>query len=107
MTRFFTRERFGRPQFLAGALLLAFFAQALWLVHSELNAPAPTGPAAPSTSELARIVSGWRQFHGDAIAGAPFPDLPNALPTEVTHDPSGFDTQHAPLLSLVTAAPLL
>ena len=38
MRPYFTRERFGRPQFLAGLLLLAFLAQALWLVHSELRA---------------------------------------------------------------------
>ncbi len=107
MTRFFTHERFGRPQFLAGLLLMAFLAQALWLVHSELNAPALTGPDAPSASELARIVFGWRQFHDGGIAGAPFSDPPNALPAEVTHDANGFDPQHSPLLSLLTAAPLL
>ena len=60
MTRFFTPERFGRPQFLAGTLLLAFFAQALWLVHSELNAPeltqaAPSRRAGPPGSRLASI----------------------------------------------------
>src|ERR1700693_510256 len=107
MTRFFTRERFGRPQFLAGPLLLAVLAQASWLVHSELNVPAPTAPAAPSASELARIAFGWRQFHDGGIAGAPFSDPPNALPAEITHDANGFDTQHSPLISLVTAAPLL
>jgi hypothetical protein len=107
MPRFFTRERFGRPQFLAGALLLAFLAQAVWLVHSELNAHELTGLASPSASEQARLASGWRQFHGKGIAGAPYLDAPNTLPLEVSHDPSGFDTQHSPLLSLVTAAPLL
>jgi hypothetical protein len=30
MSRYFTRERFGSPQFLAGLLLLAFLAQGLW-----------------------------------------------------------------------------
>jgi hypothetical protein len=107
MPRFFTRERFGRPQFLAGALLVAFLAQAVWLVHSELNAPALTASAAPSASELARIASGWRQFHRGGIAGAPYLDPPNELPLEVSRDASNFDTQHSPLLSLVTAAPLL
>jgi len=38
MRPYFTRERFGRPQFLAGLLLLAFLAQVLWLVHAELRA---------------------------------------------------------------------
>lgn len=105
MTGFFTRERFGRPQFLAGALLLAFLAQALWLVHSELSPPESQGMDAANAPEQIRIAAGWRQLHGGGIAGAPYPDGPAALPLEVSHD--GFDTEHSPLLSLVTAAPLL
>jgi len=105
MTRFFTRERFGRPQFLAGALLLAFFAQGIWLVYSELHAP--QSAASPSASEQVRLAAGWRHLHGGAIAGAPFPDPPGSLPLEISQDSDGFDTQHSPLLSLVTAAPLL
>ena len=101
MTRFFTRERFGRPQFLAGALLLAFLAQAAWLVHAELSASSP-----PGASEQVRMAAGWRQLHGQGIAGAPFPDPPSTLPQEVSHD-DGFDTEHSPLLLLATAAPLL
>ena len=101
MTRFFTRERFGRPQFLAGALLLIFLAQSAWLVHAELSAS-----AAPGVSEQARITAGWRQLHGGSIAGAPYPDPPSTLPTEISTN-EGFDTEHSPLLSLVTAAPLL
>src|SRR5580704_8604905 len=101
MTRFFTRERFGRPQILAGALLLAFFAQAAWLVHAELSAPTP-----PGASEQVRIAAGWRQLHGQGIAGAPFPDPPTTLPLEVSQD-AGFVTVHSPLLSLTTAAWLL
>ncbi|SRR5208283_1300925 len=102
MTRFFTRERFGRPQFLAGLLLLAFLAQAIWLVHSEFQAS-----DSPSASEQVRIAAGWRQIHGGGIAGAPFPDAAGSLPLEVSRDDAGFDTEHSPLLSLVTAAPLL
>jgi hypothetical protein len=104
MTRFFTGERFGRPQFLAGALLLVFLAQGIWLVYSELHAPGSA--AAPGASEQVRIASGWRQLHGGGIAGAPFPDPPSSLPLEVSQN-NGFDTEHSPLLSLVTAAPLL
>src|SRR6202167_1192292 len=107
MTQVSTRERFGRPQFLAGALLLAFLAQAVWLVHSELSPPELPGEVAPSASEQARLTAGWRQFHGRGIAGAPFPDSPGSLPVEVSHDVNGFDTQHSPLLSLLTEAPLL
>ena len=107
MTRFFTRERFGRPQFLAGTLLLAFLAQAIWLVHSELHALEFGGNASPSASEQVRIAAGWRQLHGGGVAGAPYPDPPGALPIEISQDNGGFDTEHSPLLSLLTAAPLL
>lgn len=103
MAKFFTRQRFGRPQFLAGALLLAFLAQALWLVHSEFSGP----EGDPSGAEQVRITAGWRQIHGAGIAGAPYPDVPGQLPPEVYRDAEGFDTQQSPLLSLVTAAPLL
>jgi hypothetical protein len=107
MTRFFTRERFGRPQFLAGVLLLIFLAQALWLVYSELQAPESAGPFEGSASEQVRIAAGWRQIHGGGIAGAPFPDASGSLPFEVSQDDAGFDSEHSPLLSLITAAPLL
>lgn len=106
MTRFFTRQRFGRPQFLAGTLLLAFLAQAVWLVHSELHA-AESRATGPGASEQVRIAAGWRQLHGGAIAGAPFPDSQGSLPMEVSGDDAGFDTEQSPLLALVTAVPLL
>jgi hypothetical protein len=102
MSKFFTRERFGRPQFLAALLLLAFLAQGIWLVHSELQSS-----ELPTASEEVRVAAGWRQLHGGALAGAPFPDHPVWLPEEISLDPAGYDTQHSPLLSLVTAAPLL
>ncbi|MFZ0317715.1 MAG: hypothetical protein WAL56_01210 [Candidatus Sulfotelmatobacter sp.] len=109
MTGFFTRQRFGRPQFLAGALLLLFLAQAIWLIHSELiHSELPSSESsALSASEQARISAGWRQIHGGGIAGAPFPDAPGSLPPEVSRDDAGFDTEHSPLIPLVTAAPLL
>jgi hypothetical protein len=106
MSRFFTRERFGRPQYLAGALLVAFLAQAVWLVRCEVLASDARANDGPGASEEARIAAGWRQLHGGGIAGAPYPDSPAALPMDVSQD-AGFDTEHAPLLSLVTAAPLL
>lgn len=107
MSRFFTRERFGRPQFLAGALLLAFLAQAVWLVHCELQPAAEEASSGPSASEQVRIASGWRQLHGGNVAGAPYPDPPGSLPLEVSEDANNFDTQHSPLLPLISAAPLL
>ena len=107
MAQFFTRERFGRPQFLAGALLMLFLAQALWLVHAQLHAAESRGSNGLNASELVHIAAGWRQLHGGGIAGAPFPDPPDSLPMEVSPDASNFDTEHSPLLSLATAAPLM
>jgi hypothetical protein len=103
MHPYFTRERFGRLQFLAGLLLLAFLAQALWLVRMEVLS---RGKAPGFGPEEARMAGGWRQWHGEGLAGAPYPNSHGVAPfTEVSED--GFDTEHSPLLSLVTAAPLL
>jgi hypothetical protein len=107
MAQFFTRERFGRPQFLAGTLLLIFLAQALWLVHSELRIAALQGSNGLGASELVNITAGWRQFHGGAIAGAPYPDPPGTLPMEIPVDANNYDSEHSPLLAVVTTAPLL
>jgi hypothetical protein len=101
MPPFFTRQRFGRPQALAGMLLLIFLAQTMWLVHSELKSPAELNP-----NEQVRVAAGWRQIHGNGIAGAPYPDSSQALPAEVSQDQS-FEAEHSPLLALVTAVPLL
>jgi len=103
MGSYFTRERFGRPQFLAASILLAFLVQALWLVHAELSTP-----QSMDGEEALRIGEGLKQWHLRGIAGAPF--------TEPADDPfvhlsqsseNGFDTEHSPLLYLVSAAPLL
>ena len=117
MSRYFTRERFGRPQFLAGLLLLAFAAQAMWLVHQELRAG-----SGPELAEAARIREGWKQWQGHGIAAAPAmgfgagssagEDSGLGLNTFRTADPfrgdeSGFDAQHSPLLYLASAGPLL
>jgi len=102
MRPYFTRERFGRPQFLAGLLLLCFLAQALWLVHAELH------PAlAPEGGEALRIGEGWKQWHGRGLAAAPF--LDSEIPAQALFhgSDSGFDTEHSPLLYLLSAAPLL
>ncbi len=106
MGQFFTRDRFGRPQFLAGALLLAFFAQAAWLVHSELHGTEAGGYGNRDLSEEVRIAAGWRQFHGGGVAGAPYVDPPGAFPIDTPRQ-DAFDVEQSPLLSLVTAAPLL
>ena len=102
MRPYFTRERFGRPQFLAGMLLLCFLAQAAWLVRAE----ARTG-GEPDGAEAMRIGEGWKQWHGRGIAGAPLSDPAGMQPDPFRTDDSGFDTEHSPLLYLASAAPLL
>ena len=103
MRPYFTRERFGRPQFLAGLLLLAFVGQALWLVHVELS----TAPGLDSQEAL-RIGEGWKQLHGRGTAGAPMTELGEDSPQDpFQNNDRGFDTEHSPLIYLVTAAPLL
>jgi hypothetical protein len=102
MRPYFTRERFGRPQFLSGLLLLCFLAQAVWLVHSELRAAhEPDGP------EAVRIGEGWKQWHGRGIAAAPLLEAALAPPDPFHSDQAGFDTEHSPLLYVASAAPLL
>ena len=105
MRPYFTHERFGRPQFLAGLLLLAFLAQALWLAHRELAAG-----NGPESSEAARIGEGWKQWHGHGIAAAPFVDTSGDALRD--HRGAGsdnriFDSEQSPLLYLVSTAPLL
>jgi hypothetical protein len=103
MRPYFTRERFGKPQFLAGLLLLAFLGQAIWLVHAELRSA-----EGPQGLEAVRITEGWKQWHGRGAAGSPFlrsPGDPQADPFSA--DASGFEREHSPLVYLVSAAPLM
>src|SRR5439155_25373379 len=102
MRPYFTRERFGRPQFLAGLLLLLFLVQAFWLVHAELrSAHEPDGP------EAVRIGEGWKQWHGRGIAAAPLLEAVLVPPDPFHTDQAGFDTEQSSLLYVASAAPLL
>jgi hypothetical protein len=117
MSRYFTRERFGRPQFLAGMLLLVFAAQTMWLVHQELRAG-----NGPELAEAGRIREGWKQWQGHGIAAAPTMGFgasssagedrdielnPFRTADAFRGDESGFHAQHSPLLYLASAGPLL
>jgi hypothetical protein len=103
MPPFFTRERFGRPQLFAALLLVAFLAQACWLIHAELGLVQGL-----DSSEASRIGEGWKQWHGHGVAAAPIIDPQGtSMIDPFLSDQSGFDTEHSPLLYLATAAPLL
>jgi hypothetical protein len=102
MGRFFTRERFGYPQFLAGFLLLLFLTQCLCLVRRA--APLPENESA----ETFRVVQeGLWQWRGGAIAGTPssiresfgFP-----VPAELRQN-QGYDPNHSPLWYLLASSP--
>jgi len=104
MSRFFTRERFGRPQFLAGLLLLAFLAQCLWLTaHSARHT---------QTADVFRVDEGLRQWSGVGIAGTPrqSPDseVSSEYPPLVGFEANGgFDPNHSPMWYLIASAPVL
>ncbi len=103
MNAFFTRERFGRPQFLAACLLLAFLAQCVWLI-------AHTGPFVEvNSTDLLRVREGLQQWHGESVAGVPL-----TRPADVASFPrigfesnQGYDPNHSPLWYLILAAPFL
>jgi hypothetical protein len=99
MSGFFTRERFGRPQFWAGCLLLVFLAQCCWLVEHSL-----TGVNA---GEIFREAEGVKQLRGLKIAGTPFP--PGASDESATwfFTEDGFDPYHSPLWYITAGSPLL
>ena len=102
MGGFFTRERFGRPQVLAGLLLLVFLAQCAWLVKRGVSR------GEWDLGEELRLVEGVRQWSGGAIAGT------SIRAREVFHSPvpieleknDGYDPHHSPLWYLVGSAPL-
>jgi hypothetical protein len=95
MQKVFNRERFGKPQVLAGLLLLVFLAQCLWLV-------AHISPGAVSTEEFARVQDGLAQWHTFRIAGIAvvFRNRPDAS-LNLAYGPN-----HSPLWYLIESAPL-
>jgi hypothetical protein len=102
MGTLFSRERFGKPQFLAGGLLLIFLAQCVWLVTRS------AAPADVDTADLFRAQEGLRQWHGESIAGTPSDgrlESLTALPAEID-DNEGYDPNHSPLWYLLASFPL-
>ena len=95
MSTFFSAARFGKPQILAGALLLIFVAECGWLLAHEK-------PETISPYELARIEAGINQWHGQGVAGTPSNNLSYWFPASA----DGYDTEHSPLWYLIGSAPL-
>jgi len=103
MSKFLTRERFGRPQVLAGFLLLGFLAQCGWLLVRG------TQPTEMDSSQVFRVVEGLQQWSGQSVAGTPSLERLEAgtpTPPEIDHN-EGYDPYHSPLWYLVASAPML
>lgn len=103
MGKFLTRERFGRPQVLAGFLLLAFLAQCGWLLARG------TQPSEIDSSQLFRVIEGLEQWTGESVAGTPSVERLEAgtpTPAEIDHN-DGYDPHHSPLWYLLASLPLL
>ena len=102
MGAFFTRERFGKPQFLAGGLLLLFLGQCVWLVVRG------TSPSEVETPNLFRAQEGLRQWRAESIAGTPSDgrlEAGTAVPVEIEGN-GGYDPNHSPLWYLLASFPL-
>jgi len=98
MSGIFSSQRFGRPQFLAAALLLLFVGECAWLVAHEY-------PNSTGEDELVRIAEGLVQWHGQGIAGTP---SIRATPLgAVPAENELYDPHHSPLWSLIASAPLI
>jgi hypothetical protein len=97
MVTIFSSQRFGRPQLLAGLLLLVFVGECAWLVAHE-------DPNSTGEDEIARIEGGLVQWHGQGIAGTP--SVPNPQDPASTSG-KGYDPRHSPLWYLIASAPIL
>ncbi|HEY1263191.1 MAG TPA: hypothetical protein VGF06_06690 [Terriglobales bacterium] len=77
MSRFFTRERFAAPQFIAGLFLLVFLVQCLWLASRAAHLPNsdPDG--------LARVQLGLHLWRGESTpSDGDSMDMRNAIPPD-------------------------
>jgi hypothetical protein len=103
MSAFFTRERFGRPQILAGFLLLVFVVQCIWLIANEKTT------LEVSSTDLFRVQEGLRQWRGDYVAGVPSTARAEAgtLPPAELESNEGYDPNHSPLWYVILSAPFL
>jgi hypothetical protein len=98
MSRFFSSERFGKPQVLAGLLLLVFVGECGWLL-------AHSAPNMESAEEAVRVHEGLEQWHGHGIAGSPAMQ-PDAAPEWSGLRSSEYDPDHSPLWYLIGSAPV-
>ena len=103
MDAFFTRERFGKPQFLAGLLLLVFVGQCAWLASRAARERA-------DSAEMNRIVRGLAFWRGTSpgityyVPQQTSPESKAGPGSRILGEP---DPYHSRLYYLVASAPLL
>jgi hypothetical protein len=102
MSTFFTRERFGKPQFIAALLLLVFLGQCVWLASRAMR------DANADPSEVVRIARGLSLWHGGTAgvtAAGPHQALPETrFEAQMSGEPG---PHHSRLYYLIASAPLL
>jgi hypothetical protein len=97
------REPAGKPQYIAGALLLVFLSQCLWLVSRSLKV------GEMDLREWYRIDAGLRRWQATPqTIDAPDPhSMIGPGPPPHIHDNDGYDPDHSALWYLISSAPLL
>jgi len=102
MSKFFTRERFGQPQVIAGLLLLMFLGQCAWLMARGKE------PLQVDSQDFFRVQEGLQQWRGQSIAGTPSDARLEAgtLPPIEVQENNGYDPNHSPLWYLVASVGL-
>src|ERR1700756_2171183 len=93
----------GRPQWIAGTLLLIFLAQCAWLISRSLRS------GEMDLREWYRLDTGLRRWHRQPLPTAG--DGPHSAfgpgPPPRIRDNDGIDPDHSDLWYLVSSAPLL
>lgn len=107
--RFLDPDSIGRPQFIAGALLLIYLLQCMWLIRAQT-----LHGFLPESDHALCIYGGLAQWKGGAIAGTPqalraeaATGLPSAGRAGHLRVRDGYDVDRSPLYYLIAAAPVL
>ena len=101
MSTFFSRERFGQPQVIAGVLLVVFLGQCVWLVSRDLGAV--------DLDERFRIEAGLAQWRGLIHKSTAAPARLDEIQPGSEHSErdARFDHYHSRLYYLIASAPML
>jgi hypothetical protein len=109
ISRFLDPGSIGKPQFIAGALLLAYLMQCVWLIRAETM-----HGFLPESNHALCIYDGLQQWKDGTIAGTPealraeaVTGLPSAGRLGRLRARDGYDVDRAPFYYLIAAAPVL